>query len=162
MATFSQQLCYDDQNSKMYENIPFFNFIANPVFYLLLFILIKQKSFGESHPHTYIYTHTFISPRSALRVLINACLFPHAGIYSQKIHNHAVSDRVWDSGWRHDHCTGAQQPQAAGKTHYSQRDWDLCQPAEAQQRTQVSQADLPNIRQLQGTITWREKMLEKC
>lgn len=77
MATFSQQLCYDDQNSKMYENIPFFNFNANPVFYLLLFILIKQKSFGESHPHTYIHTHfyftTFCITSADKRMFVSSC-----------------------------------------------------------------------------------------
>ena len=69
-----------------------------------------------------------------------------AGIYSQEVLHHAVSDRVRDPGRGHDHCPAAQQPQAAGETHHSKRDRDLCQPAEAQQGAQVGRVHLPQMR----------------
>jgi len=74
---------------------------------------------------------------SSSKGFMTICILCHVGIYSQKVHNHAVSDWLWDPCWGHDHCPAAQQPQAAGKTHHSQRDWDLRQSAEAQQRAQV-------------------------
>lgn len=43
MATFSQQLCYDDQNSKMYENIPFFNFYCKSSFLFIIIYFNKTK-----------------------------------------------------------------------------------------------------------------------
>ncbi len=74
------------------------------------------------------------------------------GIYSQKVLNHAVSDWIWDPGWGHNHCPAAQQPQASGKTHHSQRDWDFCQSAEAQQGAQVRHVYFPKIRWPRGKI----------
>lgn len=66
------------------------------------------------------------------------CNFLHlAGIYSHKVPHHAVSDGVWDPGWGHNYGAAAQQPEAFGKTHHSQRDRDLCQPAEAKSRAEV-------------------------
>lgn len=75
-----------------------------------------------------------------------------AGIYSQEVLHHAVSDWVWDPGRGHDHCPAAQQPQAAGETHHSQRDRDLRQPAEAQQGAQVGRVHLPQMRWPKETI----------